>query len=493
MGVIKRSLLSITQRFGKSLILLLVIFLLGNVIAAAVTVKDATGNVEQSMKERLGAYVSVDMNEEYMMQGNPDPKEFTFSKTLADQLGESPYVREYTYSAQNSVEVKGMKKYESDNRSFQVAGVGGAMGNYFDFGLVANKGEEPNDVKNEKVSIVEGRFPKKEDETKNPYVITISEEVAELNDLKVGDKVELAIGVIDRGNPNEGFSQMNEMKILDEVVQEYEIIGIFKPKDVDTGNQMDEIINEFSKNNLYTSLTALEELDRKAADIQVKENGGSVDDYLTNISPTFILNSVDDLDAFVEEFSSLLPKGYKFNTSKDSFQSIASSITNMNNLSTNIYYFGIIVSIVILSLIIVIFLRERKAEFGIYQALGEPRIKTMFQIGFEMIFITVVAVSLAVFSGNAIAKTVSTQMIETQLLADEESQQNGMMGAAISIGGNDVEMPKITKEEVIESYQVKMDTEYIIQFYGVMVGASTVATLISMIYILRLKPREILL
>lgn len=492
MGIIKRSIVSITQRLWKSLILLLVVFSLGNVIAAAVTVRDSTENVEKSMKERLGSYVSVDIDEGYLSTPDPDVKEFRFFKDDADKIGDDPRVRDYTYSIMNSMGHDNLEKYESKTGT-QMNSFGAGDTKYYDFTLIGNKNGTPNDALNEKIKISEGRFPNDEDNSNNPYVLAISEEVAELNNLKVGDKVPMTFAIPDMGEPDNGVMMMGEMKLLDQFDQEFEIVGIFKTTDKEPANQMEQMMQEFAKNNMYTTINASAELDMKSAKAQADHYEVSVEEYLRSVTPTYILNSVDDLEGFVADNKGVLPKAYKFNSSQDSFESVASSITNMNNLANNVYYFGIAISIIILSLIIILFLRERKTEFGIYQALGESRIKTMMQIGLEVIIISVVGVSLALFSGNIIAEKVSTQMIETQLLADENQAQGNGMGMVVSIGGNDINMPKISAEEVMESYQVEMTSEYVISFYAVMLGSATIATLASMIYILRLKPREILL
>lgn len=493
MGVIKRSIVSITQRVWKSLILLFVVFILGNVIAASVTVRDATKNVEVSMKERLGAYVSLDMNEEYFMQESPDMSEFNFSRALADKIGKDERVRDFSYSLQHSVGSDDLQKHEEDMEGEQFMMFTEEHSNLFDFNLLSDKNGTPNDAKSEKIKIKEGRFPTAQDSTENPYVVTVSKEVAEKNNLKIGDMINLKSGVMDMGDASSGSISMGTVEILETFEQQYEIIGVFETKDVKTDNPMDKLSNQFLKNTMYTSLEASSVLDDQHASTQVKHNKGNKEDYTASVSPTYILNSVDDLELFVKDYEAELPKAYLFSSSQDTFNSVASSITNMNNLSSNVYYFGIVISIVILTLIIVLFLRERKTEFGIYQALGESKAKTMIQIGLEVMIITVVGVSLALFTGSKIAEKVSTQMIETQLLADEQNDNGFGMATAISIGGNEVSMPKLSKAEVMESYTVEVTQQYIIAFYTVMLSASLIATLLSTGYILRLKPREILL
>ena len=60
----QRALKSISRRKGKSFILFLVIFILGNVIAGAVAIQQSTGNVEKVTKEKLGARAILDVDYE---------------------------------------------------------------------------------------------------------------------------------------------------------------------------------------------------------------------------------------------------------------------------------------------------------------------------------------------------------------------------------------------------------------------------------------------
>ena len=62
MNFIKRGFLGITRKKGKSLILLAVIFILGNLISGAISIQQATDNVEKNIKEKLGATATFEMD-----------------------------------------------------------------------------------------------------------------------------------------------------------------------------------------------------------------------------------------------------------------------------------------------------------------------------------------------------------------------------------------------------------------------------------------------
>ena len=59
MNYLKRAWLSVTRRKGKSLLLFIIIFILGNVIAGAVSIQQATLNVERTIKSQMGAAVTL--------------------------------------------------------------------------------------------------------------------------------------------------------------------------------------------------------------------------------------------------------------------------------------------------------------------------------------------------------------------------------------------------------------------------------------------------
>ena len=89
MNFIKRGLLGITRKKGKSLILLAVIFILGNIMSGAISIQQATGNVEKSIKERLGASATLQMDwEEFEKLSEQEMMNFEF-EDIDDKTGET--------------------------------------------------------------------------------------------------------------------------------------------------------------------------------------------------------------------------------------------------------------------------------------------------------------------------------------------------------------------------------------------------------------------
>src|SRR5690625_4489447 len=125
MNFIKRGFLGITRKKGKSLILLAVIFILGNLISGAISIQQATGNVETTIKERLGAAATIEMDWEAIDKlSESEQMNFEYENLSVDlikQIGETSYVKYYDYNVEGYLESKTVKNYydwETDENVF---------------------------------------------------------------------------------------------------------------------------------------------------------------------------------------------------------------------------------------------------------------------------------------------------------------------------------------------------------------------------------------
>ena len=68
MNFFKRGFVSIIRKPGKSVILLVLIFILGNVIAGAISVKAAIANTENVMNEKIGVICRIGLDQEQLVK-----------------------------------------------------------------------------------------------------------------------------------------------------------------------------------------------------------------------------------------------------------------------------------------------------------------------------------------------------------------------------------------------------------------------------------------
>lgn len=484
MNFIKRGFLGIVRMKGKSLILLAVIFILGNLISGAISIQQATNNVEANIKERLGAAATVDidweefekLSEEEMMNteiGNLDTD-------LIKQIGELSYVKYYDYSTNHWMRSETLKAYQGENDEFFM--------HPDDMYFILQGINYPNiiDFEEGKASLVDGRVFTQEEVESGKTAAIISSKMAEINNLNVGDT----------------FTLLNEVIIFDwETGEEedvtsrdlaLEVIGIFESKsakdeiEVSSDGFIDWMDIDYQNTIYVPNSVVLAEMhyqfeEQMKADEEYAEMWGEEEIFEYYI-PIFVLNNPEDAEAFREEVQPLLPEFYTVIFASDQYDSIAGPVESMSNLSKYVLIAAVIATVLIIGLVVLLFLRDRKRELGIYLSLGESRGRVVGQVLIEVMVISVIAITLSLFTGNLLAGQISDSMIQ----ADSGDE-------FYDYYYNPAFQSDLTTEDVLASYEVTLDSSFILAFYGIGLLTILISTVIPLVYIVRLNPKKILM
>ncbi|SFL38270.1 putative ABC transport system permease protein [Gracilibacillus orientalis] len=471
MNFLKRGLLSITRRKGKSLILLAVLFILGNVIAGAISISQATANVEESIKDKLGTAATVELDyEELESMDESEMMNFeiqNLDEELINQIGELPYVKYYDYNTTTylaSEEIDSYNGMEEEDGEYIEQGMG------MEFQLKGVNYAPVLDIEEGKSNLVEGRvFTEEEIENGTPVAI-ISKKLAEKNNIQVGDTLSLMNQIYE-------FSESGEEEITDSRDVPLEVVGIFEPQTVNTDSENQEQA-DFMDMELQNTIYVANEIVSQ----EIKYSVGDQAEYEDYFIPAFVLNKPEDAEAFEEEVTPLLPELFIVRHATDSYESIAAPIESMSTLSKYVLIVSIITTILIIGLVVLLFLRDRKHELGIYLSLGESRIRVIGQIVTEVLIVSIIGMTLSLFTGNLLAQTVSDSMIDN----DNNNQREEQMYYS--------EMQTdLTTDDVLEAYEVNLTGEFILLFYAVGIITILLSTLIPLIYIIRLNPKKIMM
>jgi putative ABC transport system permease protein len=219
--------------------------------------------------------------------------------------------------------------------------------------------------------------------------------------------------------------------------------------------------------------------------------------YYNDITPLFVLKEPKDLEIFKIEMSQYLPENYKFTDNSSSYESISAPMENMSWIASIVLYVSLGATLVILSLLITLFLRDRKHEIGIYLSLGEKKKNVIMQIVMEVLCVSFIAITLSVFSGNLIAGLMSEQMLENQIIAEKNANNQSGISNLIMRAPSRLDMlgytSNYTAEELMDAYSVKLGFRIIILFYLVGLGSILLSTLVPIIYVIRLNPKKIMM
>ena len=475
MNFLKRAFLSLVRRKGKSLILLVIIFILSNVMAGSIAIGQASKNVERTIKIQLGANASVELDWEKMQDWTEEQwnsLEYITPET-ADKIGSLSYVKYYDYSSETYINSSTLTQY--DPNMVEVPTV-----SYFPI-----KGVQYApilDIVNGNATLINGRTFNDTEIANADYVALISDKVAELNNVFVGDVIYL----------QNTFSIWKEDNTVEEVKRDIalEVIGIFTPKVEQSEENNGGWIDYTPFNRIYVPNGVVHAENRWMNEqyaIAYPDSNVNIDQIY--ITPTFVLNNPEDVESFRTEAKNLLPDYYKVTVSSDAYDSVAGPIKFIGSLSNIILYVAIGATILILSLVVILFLRDRKHELGIYLSLGESKSKVVGQILIEVVSIALIAITLSLLSGNSIAESTSQSMMD---LRNEITGNTGDGGVIYRDMGY-YPTNGVTEEDVLEAYKIEFSWDYVLILYGVGLGTVLLSSIAPMIYILRLKPKKIMM
>lgn len=509
MNFFKRGLASVTRRKGKSLILFAVIFILGNVMAGAIAIDQGTKSVETTIKKKLGSVAKIILDYDKLNKESNDSVEIVepTKKTLED-IGKLEQVNYYDYSIQSYLNTEKFKGAQSDNENMMMGD-----GETSSFSFKGVNYNEVLDIKNNIIKLKDGRVFEKDEIEKGKNVILISEEVAKANNLQVGDKATIdyvtfgGISIAEDGTETK----------LDQAKKDFqmEVIGIFnviqsekkqsnKNDNSDTAmmnesNYMERVNTVYSSNNyvkkVSTEFSLLDyeqnpenygDMTKEEFEKQMNEN-----DYGT---ATYTLKSPEVAEDFRIEANKILEqnknKFSKVLVSTDQYEQVAGPVKGMSKISKLVLIISVLASILIITLVTILFLRDRKHELGIYLSLGEKRSKVIGQIVLEVVVVAFIAITISVFTGNMLAKGFSNSLIQTQ----KTEEANGYSGYDQDTWEYaQLSNSNVSEEDVIDAYNISLNPTYILLFYVVGIGVVLVSTVAPLIYIMRLNPKKIMM
>ena len=482
MNFLKRGLLAVLRKPIKSLLLIMLIYCVSALIMVGISASHTSVQAQKEAKNNVGSYLilGLDMDdyykrieqleaEGYDLTAYPEPPatqiamqappNFSFmSLELEDieQLAKTEGIKDYNVEAMMNSQVKAVDfkrvegKFSSDEEIPEVT-----LRGVRELSLMPI-------VQDGSIVLTEGRFIQAEDVGK----LVISEELANLNQLKVGDS--LTVETL----PMKDYMMLEVMKRFgfeepEEVEITGEIVGVFKNNRSISFNP--GLVSQSSENTIFSDLDfpkvgiyendpfyewasfyvedvdKFEEMEKKLRDVNIDwerymliEN----QDLLEGLSPTF---------AYLQETGSLLLGVVLFSGS------------------------------VLLALVFIFLMKERTHEVGIWLALGKTKKEIAFQVIWEALIAMTIAMLICLTTMPLIVKGAE-QYFNKQQVSSQEHVNDALLFEEVLMQNDEGEQEKIVLEVTIETVTFTMAISTLL----IVVSIS-----LSMIPIFRLKPREI--
>ena len=529
MNFIKRAFITVKRTPIKTLILLILIFLLGTLLSGAISIRQGIYKTEANIRTQIPPITTLFWDVLAAQESDGVIRDFvsnweTPTREMIMEIGSLPYVLDYDFTTSSSLFSQELElaqlpinlellPAEVDSELIEDLQIRfrdmGAQVEMFSLIGVNN----PNTIDNQEglISISSGRFFTQEELDSGAKVAVVSKEFAAANNLVIGSVIQLDNSVFDNiaiQENAEGFFPLYwhlEEFILGSQSYEFEIKGIFETE-ADfgyVGREFEVALNNIYRhsqliNQIYIPGKVSEEIANFRSEVMLefeREFWGfgeavTVED-LERRQSLFVLNDSRDFGSFSEAASEILPEFWEVRDLSATFNYITNSMDTMLWIANQILWVTAIATILILSLLITLFLKDRKHEIGIYLALGEKKSKIISQILIEILTISTIAMTLSLVSGNIISHLISTTLLEQNILSQQEDSnfldRETIVELEMFNPGN------MTIEEMMAAYDTSLDVQTAVMFFGISIVIIIISTAFPVYYILRLNPKKILM
>lgn len=498
MNFLKRGLTSIYRQPIKAGIFLIVVCLLAVLTSGAILVRQTILNTDQNLRRRMPAIATVEYNFDYeaalmIQEETGEWPDWSFEFLTADmirKIGSFPQVQIFDYSIALGfgVTAQGLTLWQNPDWDSQ-------MGYDQDLGVeLSIEGVSTPyflDAREGFVELIDGRSFNEEEMyySHDVFPVLIASGFAEANGFSVGSLFDVQVVVFDQiALGGGGYIEDRDSPPLVEIAFPLEVIGIFDPimpslsESADYNAVADARFRQSQINHrIYVPNMLSEIMFNTLTEVPWRHSDITFQNF-------FMLNDPLEFDDFAREVENMEGNWRAMDFSRG-FRTISASMENLQEVADLIFFMAIGATLLIISLLVLLFLHDRRHEMGVYLALGEKRKKIVMQMLIELIPLAFVGMTLALFAGNMLASSLSRELLKqgmTQPLKTSGLQESHILEEF----GYRFEL---THEEMLESYEIRIDAGSVILFYVVGLGATLIATVIPTLHATNINPKKLLM
>ena len=319
----------------------------------------------------------------------------------------------------------------------------------------------------------------------------ISEELSTLNKLSVGD----TITIIDPKTTSKTYKLT--------------ITGIYKENSEKSNNMTDMFTS--SANNIITNTSFIKKMLKSDSKLSA------------TISPTFIIKDKESVELFRSEVNEKgLSEYYQVTDNLEEIESATEVVNNVKIFATTFLIITLAIGGVVLIVINMINIRERKYEIGVLRTIGMKKSKVSLQFISELLIVCVISLTLGAIIGSYASVPVSNMLLQNEIENANEKYNNISNNFGFrNRKENDkekVEMEETnkenkeldSKEEIkdnpndikynfglvnineVDNFEAVVNLSVLLKLYGLGLALTLISSLATMISISRFSPLTIL-
>ena len=480
MYIFKNAWKNIIRNKGRNILIGIIFIVIAASASISLAIRNSANSLINSYKESTDTTATITVNRDNMRQNMTPPSdsgedsesniekissEFKeASKISIDDIknyADSKYVKSYYYSMSVGVD-SDLTKAESSSGNEIGRGPHG-MESSTDFTLTGYSSiDGMTNFINATYKITSGEVFS---DFEGNYAI-INSELATQNNLKVGDSITFT-------DPNNSENTVT-----------LEITGIYE--DNDSTQKMSMFTS--SANTIITNTKVVEDFSSKDDDLKV------------NTNPTFVLTSEKVLDKFSSELTSKgLSEYLTVSSNLDQVESATSTILNVKGFATTFLIITLIIGAIVLFVINMINIRERKYEIGVLRTIGMKKSLLCLQFISEIIIVSVAALLIGAGIGAASSVPVANSLLQNEITSSEEKVNEISSNFGHGPGGDressNMKFNKMSGNpnvKKIDNINAVVNFKVLLELLGIGLVLTIISSASSMIAIQRFSPLTIL-
>ncbi len=500
MGFLKRAFIAIKNRKSKTFLMLAILFVIGTMIMAGFAIHKATQNAMVQARKQLGSTITISYDMQKAMESTSQSKgtrsAFTSVPINVSDLSSilsMDHISGYNYfvtGSGNAVDFEPVEETMSeDDKSFNNQNMP-KMNNdsneqmqdvmRVSTGDITISGILDTSTETSSMTLTEGRNLTLADVGENN--ILIEKNLLEANDLKLGDTISITSAS------------------KTDVTLEFTIVGIYESTSVNNMRPAE------SYNTIYMPYDVVSANFRRASydtDTETNTYSEGID------SAVFYVDDPEYLDSVIDEItdsSTIDTSKYKVSSDNSTYDQMIEPIKNVQKFASTSIIVIVIAGVFILTLILVLFIRERIYEVGVLLSLGESKFKINLQMISEVLIVGILAFTLSIFSGTILSNKISDSLIQSQIsslsssktanlstMKDSPNTEQSQGGKSGGMGQMFENMFQSNENvDYVDSIEVNITIEEIALLFGCGTLIILLGVSVPMFIISRYSPRKIL-
>ena len=537
MYIFKNAWKNITRNKGRNILIGIIVIVIAAASSITLAIRESANDIVKAYQEKnkIEATIGMDRNSlmEILRKDNSSQEDMinAFNKIEGvtveeiDKYGDSNYVSEYYYTYDLSVDAKDIKeatdslvkettttKTETTTKTQKYGNNGG--GNFPGMppggfgGSRTTTNRKTTTTKTEKIfnekaqdgaftligyasyenmtKFISGDYTITDGEVSSDFEsnsVVISEELATLNELKVGDKITF----VDPKNSKNTYEAV--------------ITGIYK-ENTESSSNMASMFSD-SANEIITNISFVKKIIEGNSELK------------PTITPTFIIKETSMVDKFSEEVKEKgLSEYYTVTSNVSEIESATESVDNVKVFATTFLIITLIIGGVVLVVINMINIRERRYEIGVLRTVGMKKSKLSLQFMSELLIVAMLSLIVGAGIGSVLSVPVSNKLLANEISNASSKYEN--IGRNFGRGNTKPSEEKkeesteekkeeakeetnfnnfnfgIAKVNKVNSIDAVVDFRVLAELLGIGVLLTLLSSLASMIAIARFSPLQIL-